>query len=145
MCSHVDFQTSSPGAFFSAQLFKFSGVSSSVEPSLDYPNYEVRGDELFRLRVVRGRIIALTNDALTKNIRNHSFSPAFMKVLASRIAKELKKAKHCAVYEPDLTRVWPDKTKSREVQIALFAESNGWRLRYYKEGFCAIFDKEPSR
>ena len=31
-----------------------------------------------------------------------------MKILASRIGKELKKAKHCAVYEPDLSRVWPD-------------------------------------
>jgi hypothetical protein len=67
-----------------------------------------------------------------------------MKILASRIAKELKKAKHCAIYEPELTRVWPDKS-IRQGQIALFAESHGWRLRYYKDGFCAIFDKEPSR
>jgi hypothetical protein len=50
-----------------------------------------------------------------------------MKILASRIAKKLKKAKHCGIYEPELSRVWPP---------------NG-SLRYYKEGFCAIFDKEP--
>jgi hypothetical protein len=68
-----------------------------------------------------------------------------MEILASRIIKELKKAKHCAVYEPELTRVWPDNGKQREGRIAQFARSHGWRLRYYKDGFCAIFDKEPSR
>jgi len=66
-----------------------------------------------------------------------------MKILASRIAKELKKAKHCAVYEPDLSRIWPDDGRPREVQIASFAKLNGWRLRYYKDGFCAIFDNDP--
>ena len=68
-----------------------------------------------------------------------------MKVLASRIAKELKKAKHCSIYEPELTRVWPVHGKEREVQIRLFAKKHGLRLRHYKQGFCAIFDKEPSR
>jgi len=68
-----------------------------------------------------------------------------MKVLASQIAKELKKAKHYAVYEPELTRVWPINGKSREDQVARFAEQHGFRLRFYKEGFCAIFDKAPSR
>ena len=67
-----------------------------------------------------------------------------MKILASRIAKELKKAKHCAVYEPELTRVWPRNGKTREAKVALFAKQNGWRLRFYKEGFCGIFDKAPS-
>ena len=66
-----------------------------------------------------------------------------MKILASRIAKELEEAKHCAVYEPDLSRVWPDEGRPREAQIASFAKLNGWRLRFYKDGFCAIFDKEP--
>lgn len=68
-----------------------------------------------------------------------------MKILASHITKELKKAKHCAIYEPELTRVWPVSGTSREAQVALFARENGWRLRFYKEGFCAIFDKAPSR
>ena len=66
-----------------------------------------------------------------------------MKILASRIGQELKKAKHCAVYEPDLSRVWPDDGRPREAQIASFAKLNGWRLRFYKDGFCAIFDKGP--
>jgi hypothetical protein len=67
-----------------------------------------------------------------------------MKILASRIAEELKKANHCAVYEPELTHVWPTKGKAREAKVALFAEQNGWRLGFYKDGFCAIFVKEPS-
>jgi hypothetical protein len=67
-----------------------------------------------------------------------------MKILASRIAKELKKAKHCAVYEPELSRVWPRDGNRRKAAVAQFAKRHGWRLRYYKDGFCAIFDKEPS-
>ena len=68
-----------------------------------------------------------------------------MKILATRIAKELRKAEHYAVYEPELTRVWPDDGRTREAKIALFAEQHGWRLRFYKDGFCAIFDKARSR
>jgi hypothetical protein len=68
-----------------------------------------------------------------------------MKILASRISKELKAAKHCAVYEPELLRVWPHNGVRREAKIASFAKRHGWRLRYYKDGFCAIFDKEPAR
>jgi hypothetical protein len=33
----------------------------------------------------------------------------------------------------------------REAQIARFAHAHGWRLRYYRDGFCAIFDEEPRR
>jgi hypothetical protein len=66
-----------------------------------------------------------------------------MRILASRIAKELRKAKQCGVYEPELSRVWPPNGTSREAEIAVFAKRFGWRLRYYREGFCAIFDKEP--
>jgi hypothetical protein len=66
-----------------------------------------------------------------------------MKILASRIAEELEKAKQCGIYEPELSRVWPPNGPSREAEIADFAKRYGWRLRYYREGFCAIFDKEP--
>ena len=63
-----------------------------------------------------------------------------MKTMAKHIAQELAKAKHCAVYEPELSRIWPDRL-GREVEIAKFAQQHGWRLGYYKDGFCAIFDK----
>ena len=68
-----------------------------------------------------------------------------MKILVRRIAKELENAKQYGVYEPELSRVWPNNGSTREPEIALFAESNGLRLRFYKEGFCAIFDKDPYR
>ncbi|HEY6155313.1 MAG TPA: hypothetical protein VIW07_16350 [Candidatus Udaeobacter sp.] len=68
-----------------------------------------------------------------------------MKILVSRIAEELRNAKQCGVYEPELSRFWPNDGHVRETEIALFAELHGLRLRYYKEGFCAIFDKDPYR
>jgi hypothetical protein len=66
-----------------------------------------------------------------------------MEILASRIANELRRAQHYAVYEPELSRVWPRNGASRELEVRMFAKKNGWRLRFYKEGFCAIFDKDP--
>ena len=53
--------------------------------------------------------------------------------------------KQCGVCEPELSRFWPNNGNARESEIALFAELHGLRLRYYKEGFCAIFDKGPYR
>lgn len=68
-----------------------------------------------------------------------------MKILVSRISKELENANQCGVYEPELSRFWPNNGNARENEITLFAELHGLRLRYYKEGFCAIFDKDPLR
>jgi hypothetical protein len=64
-----------------------------------------------------------------------------MKTLAGKIARELTKASHCAVYEPDLSRVWPHNGIRREALVAEFAKQRGWRVRFYKDGFCAIFDE----
>jgi len=68
-----------------------------------------------------------------------------MRMLASKIERELRKhqCKHCAIYEPDLQRLWPQTEKDREAKIARFASEHGFRLRFYKEGLCAIFDKWP--
>jgi hypothetical protein len=68
-----------------------------------------------------------------------------MEILASQISKMLQESNQCGVYEPDLSLAWPADGKPREPRIAAFAEVHGWRLRYYKEGFCAIFDKDPHR
>ena len=38
-----------------------------------------------------------------------------------QIKRELKTAKHCAVYEEELSRVWPDGNQ-REAKVARFAE-----------------------
>jgi hypothetical protein len=67
-----------------------------------------------------------------------------MRKLASHIKRELKIAKQCGVYEPELSRVWPSK-KDRKPKIEAFAKKRGWRLRFYSEGLCAIFDKERRR
>lgn len=66
-----------------------------------------------------------------------------MKILATRIAKELKSGKLCTVYEPELTRIWPDE-KTRPAQIASFAKQHGWQVFFYSHGFFAVFDREPS-
>lgn len=67
-----------------------------------------------------------------------------MQKLAQQIAVELQTAKHCAVYERELCRIWPVDQKEREAAIRKFAEKHGWRLRFYKEGLVAIFDESPS-
>jgi len=64
-----------------------------------------------------------------------------MKKLASRIAREFKEAKYCAVFEPELNRVWPHGGERREAAISSFAEQHGWRLRCYMNGFCAILER----
>jgi hypothetical protein len=66
-----------------------------------------------------------------------------MRKLLQQIKRELKTANHCAVYEEELSRVWPDENQ-RAPKVARFAEDNGFRLRFYRDGLCAIFDKEPS-
>ena len=68
-----------------------------------------------------------------------------MRKLVQQIKRELKTAKHCAVYEEDLSRVWPDGGDRREQKLARFAEEHGFRLRFYRDGLCAIFDREPVR
>jgi hypothetical protein len=66
-----------------------------------------------------------------------------MKTLANRIERQLQVGdyNHCAVYEDELKRLWPLKDKDREAKIANFAQVYGFRLRFYRKGLCAIFDK----
>jgi hypothetical protein len=68
-----------------------------------------------------------------------------MKTLARQIKRELNLGvqKHCAVYENELTRLWPLNQQDREAKIAQFANRYGLRLRFYRKGLCAIFDKWP--
>ena len=67
-----------------------------------------------------------------------------MRRLLQQIKRELKTEKHCAVYEEELSRVWPDDGDRREQKLARFAEEHGFRLRFYSDGLCAIFDREPA-
>ncbi|HEX5490092.1 MAG TPA: hypothetical protein VFX07_02430 [Candidatus Udaeobacter sp.] len=68
-----------------------------------------------------------------------------MRQLLQQIKRELKRAKHCGIYEEDLSRVWPDDPDQREPKISRFAKDHGFRLRFYRHGLCAIFDRDPHR
>ena len=68
-----------------------------------------------------------------------------MKTLAALIERELQSEKwsHFAVREHELIRVWPLDEPEREAKISKFAKEHGFRLRFYRMGMCAIFDKSP--
>ena len=70
-----------------------------------------------------------------------------MKTLAALIERELQSEKwgHYAVYEHELIRVWPLDEPEREAKISKFAKEHGFRLRFYRMGMCAIFDKGTPR
>ena len=68
-----------------------------------------------------------------------------MRKLLRQIERELKTAKHFAIYEDELSRIWPHDGNQREPKLARFAEQHGFRLRFYCAGLCAIFDKEPDK
>ncbi len=68
-----------------------------------------------------------------------------MKTLAAQIERQLQigEWKHCAVYEDELKRLWPLHQQNREAKIVQFAKKYGFRMRFYRKGLCAIFDKWP--
>jgi hypothetical protein len=69
-----------------------------------------------------------------------------MKILAKRIqqqlAKQTAKIGHCAIYEHELQRLWPLNEQNRKAKIEQFAKNFGFKLSFYKQGMCAIFEKE---
>ena len=67
-----------------------------------------------------------------------------MQALAEHILNELRSATYCPVYEEELARLWPIGDHNREAKIRCFAEDRGLRLRYYRTGQCAVFDKRRS-
>ena len=68
-----------------------------------------------------------------------------MKILAGLIKRQLQLEPndlgHCAIYEQELQRVWPITEKNRKAKIEQFAKEHGFRLAYYKQGLCAIFEE----
>src|SRR4030095_13669834 len=72
-----------------------------------------------------------------------------MKILARRIKRELEKRTdqngHCAIYEDELRRIWPLNDENRKAKIEQFAKEYGFKLSFYKQGLCAIFEKEAPR
>jgi hypothetical protein len=69
-----------------------------------------------------------------------------MKILARLIKRKLElqteQIGHCAIYENELQRIWPLNERNRKAKIAQFAKEYGFKLSFYKQGLCAIFEKE---
>jgi hypothetical protein len=69
-----------------------------------------------------------------------------MEMLVRKIKRELKTKKgHCGIYEEELQRIWPLSEANRKAKIEQFAKEYGFRLSYYKQGLCAIFQKDSPR
>ena len=67
-----------------------------------------------------------------------------METLAKQIERGMHgQWKHCLIQEKELERVWPINEKDREKKIAEFARKYGFRLRFYRKGLGAMFDKWP--
>jgi hypothetical protein len=64
-----------------------------------------------------------------------------MEVLAARISRELENYGHCAVYEEELSRIWPMPDENRQKKIENFAQQHQLKLGFYRPGLCAIFTK----
>ena len=69
-----------------------------------------------------------------------------MKTLAKRIRRELEretaKTGHCAINEDELQRLWPIDEENRKQKIAHFANENGFKLTFYMQGLCAVFERK---
>jgi hypothetical protein len=60
----------------------------------------------------------------------------------NKSSRVIAAARHCALYEDELQRVWPLDEENRRAKIEQFGNENGFRLVYYKPGLCAIFEEE---
>ena len=66
-----------------------------------------------------------------------------MSTLAAQIHRGLEGGEPYTVYEFELIRIWPLNEKDRDAKIAQFAKEHGFRVRFYRMGWCAIFDRQP--
>jgi hypothetical protein len=68
-----------------------------------------------------------------------------VKILSKRIQRELEaetdRIGHCAIYEDESQRIWPLGEENRRAKIEQFAKEYGFKLSFYKQGLCAIFEK----
>lgn len=66
-----------------------------------------------------------------------------MRRLASLIETEVKKQQICAIYDAQLTRIWPRSMSlgKRKQQIKRFAKQHELAVTFYDVGLCAIFEK----
>ena len=71
-----------------------------------------------------------------------------MEILAEEINRQLELRDgsgiyRCAIGEEELQRIWPIYEMDRERKIAQFAKGYRLYLTWYRQGMCAIFEKEP--
>jgi hypothetical protein len=82
--------------------------------------------------------------ALTETVWSNE--DRLLKILAGKIARELEvqtdEIGHCAIYEDELQRIWPLNEENRKAKIAQLAKEYGFKLSFYKQGLCAIFEKD---
>lgn len=66
-----------------------------------------------------------------------------MRKLVKLIETELAEQEICAVYNSELTRVWPRSISlaKRKQQISRFAKKHDLAVTFYDVGLCAIFEK----
>ena len=84
----------------------------------------------------------VTVQEITRSARDPSSGKsAWMKLLASRIRRELRTDNHCAVYKEELSRIWPLPDKKRQAEVERFVLENDFRLSFYHSDLCAIFQK----
>jgi hypothetical protein len=81
-------------------------------------------------------------------------APKTPATLAKQIECEVRRAgkdwaryenEHCALYENDLENICPRKDKDRQKKLVRFAQQYGFRLRFYRQGLCAICSKLASQ
>jgi hypothetical protein len=49
---------------------------------------------------------------------------------------------HCVICEDELQRIWPLNEENRKAKIAQFAKGYGFKLSFYTQWLCAIFEKD---
>ena len=72
-----------------------------------------------------------------------------LKTLGKRVKHQLEietaQTGRCAIYEDQLQRIWPPNEENRKAKIEQFAMRYGFKLSFYKQGLCAIFEKDSPR
>jgi hypothetical protein len=83
-----------------------------------------------------------------KRLVSTVLSRSGMESLARRIQHELETQSaefgHCAIYEDELQRHWPLNEENRKGKIEDFAKQFGFKLSFYKQDLCAIFEKKAA-
>jgi hypothetical protein len=101
------------------------------------PRVGVIGGIALELRLIAGRQV----ESGHKVVYDSYLMMTVFSALAAQIHRELKHGEQCTVYEFDLIRVWSLNEKDRKAKIIQFATEHGFCMRFYRMGWCAIFER----